>query len=449
VLGESGLGKTRLVQEFCQTLAGDRRILLMHGRQAEGNLPFQPFIELFRNSLSPEEWLSLSPIWAGHLAVLLPELLVMRPDLETFPAPSDPSRSSALLYESIRQVLVLIAQNGPLILFLDDAHWADEATLAAVAYLLERPPFDLQALLILAYRKEEANPNLENLLSIARPASMFRSIPLSRLSPDEIFQLGRSILGALPDSQFIQHLAQGTGGNPLFILETLRALKEPIQQSEVAGLRLPTAESIQTLIRSRLRRLTPEAREVLETAAIIGSEFDPEVISQVNEKNLAEVGASLDELETHTLVEPLSIPPQPIRYGFIHDKFREIILEELKPMRTVHLHRRVAHTLAANPGIQSERQAAVIAQHYEAGGEAANAFKFWLEAGEHARRLYSSQDAMRIFKHAESLIDISGNQIPDEPIRQLYSEWTQVAFTIEDERMRHCPTWKRAAIYLS
>ena len=433
VLGESGQGKTRLVQEFCRTLATDRRILLMHCRQAESVLPFQPFIELFRNNLYPEEWLSLPSNWAGRLALLLPELLVMRPELEPALAPSDPAHSSALLYEAIRQVMLILAQESPVILFLDDAHWADEASLAAVAYLLERSPFDRQALLILATRREEANPNLEELLSTAQSASMFRSIQLSRLSVDEITHCGSYVLGTLPGLQFIHHLAKETGGNPLFILETLRALKERrIHPGELSRGGLPMVESIQTLIRSRLRRLTPEAREVLETAGILGNEFNPEVISQVNGKSLAEIGAALDELEKRMLVEALSTPPQPMRYGFIHDKFRELILEELNPVRATLLHRRVAQILVANPGLELERRAAVLAQHFEAGGEPAKAFQYWLEAGEHARQLYSTRDAERIFKHAERLIELAGEQLSIELIHRLYSEWTEVAFAVDD-----------------
>jgi predicted ATPase len=186
------------------------------------------------------------------------------------------------------------------------------------------------------------------------------------------------------------------------------------------------------LIYNRLRRLTPEARDTLETAAIIGGEFMPEVISAVNKKSLAEIRVCLDELEKQVLVEQIVDSPLPYRYRFIHDKFRESILSELSPQRATYLHRHVAFTLVANPGIKLERQAAVIAQHFESGDELVKAFHFWLEAGDHARQLSSAKDAERIFKHAESLIDLAGEQLSDDLIYRLYSTWTQVAFAIED-----------------
>jgi len=162
VSGESGLGKTRLIQEFCELFASDRRIFVTPCRPAETNLPFQPIIEILRNQIHTTEWGAIQDIWAEPLTIILPELLSLHPSLNPPGTPYDPDQYRSTLFEAIRQVFMYIAQKKDLVIFLDDAHWADEATLSTVAYLIDRPPFDRNALAILATRSEEINPSLEN-----------------------------------------------------------------------------------------------------------------------------------------------------------------------------------------------------------------------------------------------------------------------------------------------
>ncbi|GAG76089.1 unnamed protein product, partial [marine sediment metagenome] len=121
ITGESGLGKTRLVQEFSELYAPGRRILGTHCRPAEINLPFQPFIELLRNNISSSEWKNFSRTWAEPLAILLPEILPTH-KLQEIPLVSIyPDQNRATLFEAIRQVFLLIAQQSDLVLFIDDA----------------------------------------------------------------------------------------------------------------------------------------------------------------------------------------------------------------------------------------------------------------------------------------------------------------------------------------
>ena len=182
VSGESGLGKSRLVQEFCELYASDRRILVTLCRLAESNLPFQPIIELLRNQIHTSEWQELSKIWIEPLTILLPELIsyYQSADKPRLTYDADNYRSS--LFEALRQLFLLITQKMDLIVFFDDVQWADEATLSAIAYLIERPPFDKSALIILAARSEEYNPSLENFYSSLRNSSRLKIISLERLS---------------------------------------------------------------------------------------------------------------------------------------------------------------------------------------------------------------------------------------------------------------------------
>ena len=436
VLGESGQGKTRLLQEFSAHVDTRPRLLLTSCRPAENNLPFQPIIELLRYHIQPDEWLALSPAWASQLSLLLPELTTMRPDLDRplvgFAPDTAPGQARALLLEAIRQVILLISKEQRLLFCMDDAQWADEASLATIAYLLERPPFDRQALLVLAARLEEKNSHLEALLSSLQQSIHVTLIQLTQLSQEEITDLMQYVLGRIPSEQLTRQVAMETGGNPLFILETLRAMLERGTSLEEDFTRqLPLAESLQNLIRARLQQLSRSARAVLEIGAIIGTEFNPEIIEKVGQQTGAEVVQALEELEGRLLIEPLARSPEDVRHHFIHNKIREVLLQEINPMRARMLHSRVAHILASRSGYQSANQAALLAQHFEYAGEAEQAFNYWMQAARHARQLYSIADAAQALVNAEQLIPQSP-ELSDEQIYSLYTEWTEMAYEIND-----------------
>lgn len=433
VFGESGQGKTRLLQEFSNQLKQQRRVLVALCRPAESSLPFQPFIDLFRNGVTPSEWLTLSPVWASRLSLLLPELMTLRPELEAPEPLEEPAYARSLLLEAIRQAFLLLAERDYLLLFLDDAQWADESTLSTVAYLLERPPFDHKALLVVAARREEPNPALEKLLAAPASQSHLRPIHLTQLSLEEITLLGSYVLHFTPEPLFVRQLARETGGNPLFILETLRALLEQKGQPEASGpVPLPLPESVHALIRSRLSRLSPLARQVIEQAAVIGAEFSPEIIHLATGLNLREVGRGLEELEQRLLVEVVAHSPEEMKCRFIHEKFREFLLDELNPLQSRLLYGQAARALESRLGAEDGKQAARLAYYFEAAGELELAFRYWLRAGQHARQLFSLEDASQIFSHAEKLLDSIGAQLSEEQIHQLYADWTEMAFEADD-----------------
>ncbi len=155
ILGESGQGKSRLVREYIQQIHPQPRVLITICRPTESTLPFHPIVEMFRRHVSPDEWLSLSAIWANQLTGLFPEITQMRDDLEPLNPHTDPDQAQALILESIRRVVLLMAEDHPLYLVIDDAHWADEATLSTMAYLLVREPFTSSASLVLIARLED------------------------------------------------------------------------------------------------------------------------------------------------------------------------------------------------------------------------------------------------------------------------------------------------------
>ncbi|MCI0519765.1 MAG: AAA family ATPase [Chloroflexi bacterium] len=434
IFGESGQGKTRLMQEFTGRIAPAPRVLLATCRPAESNLPFQPIIELLRNHVLPEEWLALSPVWAVQLTLLIPDLKSIRSDLEHPPADHNqeiaPGQARAQLLEAIRQIFLHIARDRRLIFCLDDAQWSDESTLATISYLLERPPFDQRAFLLVAARGDETTPYLEQLLTNLQQNNKVSVVPVVRLSDNEITELTQQVTGfALPDP-LSRQLSNETGGNPFFLLESLRSLLERQPQADFSRLTsLPLVESIQGLITARLSKLPRHSRSALEVAAVMGADFTPEFVAEVMQESPFEVANALEDLTRRALIEPVDETAGTAGYHFVHDKIKEVILQKLSPFRARLLHRRVAQALEAkSPG---DDQAAVLAQHYEQANDPSRALECWVRAIRRARQLIAFADALWICARAERLVARS-SQLTDLQIHYLYMEWTEMAYELDD-----------------
>jgi DNA-binding SARP family transcriptional activator len=432
IFGESGLGKTRLVKEFLENLAPQPRVILSRSLPNENNLPLQPIIDLSRDQITLEEWLQFPKEWVSHVLPIVPDLKAVFPHVK--PAlPVVPDQARGLLLEAIRQMALILARERRLVVFLDDAQWADEATLATLSYLLERPPFNQDAILILAARDDQPNPDLENLLHHFEASPNVRKIHLTRLNPKDISDITHHVLGKRPTPQVAQLLTNATGGNPLFLLESLRALKDRLPDQELSELaNLPLAENLVALIRSRLHMLAPAVRNMLDIAAIIGVEFSPVLLEHVTHSTPEEVITIIDELTNRQLIEFVSQDKNEVCCRFIHDKFREVLLMEMNPLRAKKLHREVADTLEALPGFKSFDQAAILAQHYEIAGEWRKAFEYWLNASDYARHLASYTDASRSFSRAQAILESPGAQIEVEGIAQLFIEWSEMTNEIDD-----------------
>jgi DNA-binding SARP family transcriptional activator/tetratricopeptide (TPR) repeat protein len=435
--GESGLGKTRLLKQFFAQLHPKPRLMLASCRPYETDLPFQAIIDIYRNSIQPEEWVNFPSTWINPILPLIPELADLRPDADKI-VELVPGQTRSFLFESIRQITAQIASQLPLILCLDDAQWADEATLASIAYLLERPPFLKDAFLILAARTETHHPHLDRLLHILEENRKCVQITLSRFNPDEIAQLARPVLQTSPSAEFINGLARDTGGNPFFVLEALRTMAERNFNPDISsGSNFPLARSVYLLMSNRLNALSPLAHSVLEVAAVIGNEFRPELVAEAGDFSIPDIHQSLVELEQCQLVESLDTGDGNIYYHFIHDKIREALLLEINPVKIRWLHSQVAHALEVYLQQDISALAALVAHHYEAAGEWRRAFDYWVKAAKRARQLLSVEDALRSFRRAEKIMHQSSDQLTDEQIQNLYYEWNELTFDIHDSEALH------------
>lgn len=414
ISGEAGIGKSRLMQEFATRLQHQALILAGAGQPGEQPLPYQPLAQALRTALgvepfdefvlseaeglkTPRVMLNVQPIWLAEASRLLPELRVLQPDLPP-PLSAEPDEARTRLLEALcRTVLGLAAGPRPLLLCLDDLHWADGATLDWLIYLGHR--LHSSRLLILGtYRSEEIGAVEALRHSLARLDVLFE-LRLAGLDTASTLQLLRHLTGPRPgDEALSRRLRESTGGNPFFLLETLRVLIEMGQLPEdLAELEeLPLPDSVRQAVDARLARLSPKARQVLQAGAVLGGAFRFELVRRTAGRRELETMDGLDELVARQL-----LVEQPPGHRFHHELIRQAVEAALSPVRRQLLHRRVARALE-----QLEPDGvAVIAHHFNVGGEAENALRYYAQAVERAEALFAWREAERYQGRMLALLD--------------------------------------------
>ncbi|MFQ6102464.1 MAG: ABC transporter substrate-binding protein [Anaerolineae bacterium] len=401
--GEAGIGKTRLAEELIEW--ADRQGIptaSARGYAAEGGLAYAPVAAWLRARPLPP----LDDVWLTEVARLLPELLVERSDLP-HPGPLTETWQRQHLFEALARAV--LEGNQPLLLLIDDLQWCDRETLRWLHYLLR---FDPQARLLIVgtLRPEEtgADHPLASLLSALRRSGGLTEIELGPLDEAETASLGAHVAGRKLDPAMATHLYQETEGNPLFVVETVRAAAGdwsmvPDTRSLISSLRsLPP--KVQAVITARLAQLSSPARELVNVAATIGREFTFDVLARASDSDEDTLVRGLDELWQRRIVREQGADA----YDFSHDKIREVIYEGLSPPRRIHLHRKVATALEELHEERTEEIAVQLARHYAEAGEGEKAVEYLLQAGDWARGLYAYQGAIEHYQRALAFLKEQG-----------------------------------------
>src|SRR5215212_5322219 len=370
--GEAGIGKTRLAAE----LAGHARSLgasVVGGRcyEEEAAVAYGPFIEGLRGVLASGRTLEGVPAhWLAEARRLLPELIERHPGLPE-PGPLDGPAAGRQFLEGVSQVLAA-ACAGPVpgLLVLDDLHWADEASLDVLAYLIHR--LEGRPLLVVAcWRSEQDAAEVAELVSAVAPA-----------------RAGAAGL-----------LHERTEGLPFLVLEYLAAVGDDGE--------LPTLlpGGARDLLAARVRGVGDAARQVLAAAAVLGRSFDVDTARAASGRSDEEAVAALEELAARGLVHEVGGDV----YDFGHGLVRDLVYAQTSLARRRLLHRRVGEALASAargrglPGRIGEPPAASIAHHLELGGAAAAAADWHRRAGDQARAVFANHEALHHYRAAAAL----------------------------------------------
>lgn len=415
--GEAGLGKSRLVHEFQSRLGPWRgQVLRGHGQPFGTHRPYLPWRIALRTALElpdgeaseqlgrslSERVQALEPSLEGFVPVLQWLLAV---DGATHPAPAQ-WQGSALrraIEQAIAAVLTAIAARRPTVLILEDWHWADEASDAAMRSLLGAlPAFPL--LVIATYRPEGVR-------DWGHPGA-HTPISLKPVSAAETAAIACSVLGCerLPDG-LAAHMHQQSWGNPFFIEEICGALRQAgvvrVRKGRAAlaqpldNLSIPA--TVEDTIRGRVDRLDDESRAVLQLAAVVGQEFPLGLLEALCEEP-AGLAARLDSLKAQDLVRQSRVVPEAV-YRFKHALTQRVIYETLLQERRRTLHGRVGRAIESLCAPQADGRVELLAFHYGRSNDWERAVHYLERAGNQALGAFALEDARRLFADAIALLD--------------------------------------------
>ncbi|MGD8518240.1 MAG: tetratricopeptide repeat protein [Anaerolineae bacterium] len=393
--GEAGVGKTRLVTEWLDTLC-DVHILNSRCFEAERSIPYHPWIDMLRTSMRHTDWrqLKLSTLWLSELTQLIPELRGSYPDLPQ-PAPPDPDLTRGRLGEAIHQWLRALGQRQPICLFLDDVQWIDRASLAVFGYVL-RHCADLPLLAIGTQRREEIDPAWQRTQNLLSREGLGHTMSLYRLSFSEVAAMARNIgFHATDPDAFLKRLFRETEGNPLFVVKILQSL----QEVDVDPLgEWPIPPTIKDLIQTSLDRLSTPAYQMLSIAAVIGRNFEVQTLQSVTDQPPGHVLSALEEgLSAGLIMEDER------GYDFSHDQIRGVLYGQISQARRRHLHYRLAEAMELHHRDDLSPFFGLLANHFEAAGEAERAHDYALRAAKRAVELYADEDALGWYNRALAL----------------------------------------------
>lgn len=422
LVGEAGIGKTRLVSDLISSTADKARVLF--GRCWESTIaePYGPFIDALRSSNPPLDFaaLELPAVWFRELARLLPEL---EPLLEGESSGLlDGVRDRDRLFEGVRAALRAMCSDRPLILVVDDLHWADETSLSLLAHVA-RASNDMPLLIVATYRNEDFPSTRQPILRVLEACG--QRLDVRPLGSDDAAELVKALSAAhvLPE-RFGARIHQRSGGNPFFLVETLHALfdQRSVERddegrwttttgsaaAEYAALPMP--ERVGSIVDSRLDRLDDDSRRLLECAAVLRSGFGFELVQRLSGLDVGEGLDALDALIMHGLIEETGEDGLEAQFDFHHALVRERVYGSLSGARRQHLHRQVAGRFEAEQPDTPDR----VAYHYLRGGERRRACEWSLRAGDAAMALYAHEDALSHFRTAAQLAAHSEEELAAE-----------------------------------
>lgn len=401
--GEPGIGKTRLAEEFIADPKNENAIVLRGAaHELEQNLPYQPIITALQGLYGQPGWaalaisLGLAPVWWAELARLTPELLVLFPHISI---PS-PGAEEAHVWEALHQLFAQLALTRRVLFFVDDAQWADTATLGVLGYLA-RHLSESFVLLVTARAIDLPLPASTLLYSLMRQERSAR-VEMNALSVRDLETLTAQLTPA-HSAALAGWLNENTEGNPFFVNELLRFLydnqvlkRDGTLATDSLSLTTILTPTIQNLIRSRLLRLNDNARRVLQCACVIGLEFNYTLVARVAELSEDALLDALDELQRASLVRAVSGG----EYAFDHHLTMQYVYDQLSAARQHILHRRVADALSELHRTRLDPIAGLIAQHFSQANALDRAAPFARRAGDHARALAAWSDAIKFYQLA-------------------------------------------------
>ncbi|MEZ4639227.1 MAG: AAA family ATPase [Caldilineaceae bacterium] len=420
VAGEPGVGKSRLLTALAED-ASWRGVVVMQGRAQEltADAPYGLLLATLQDGLSPlraqQAATLLDRLWLSAAATVLPALADWTQGVSTLPA-MKPDQERIRLMEGLVRLILALAEANPLLLILDDLHWADAATLDVLIYLAQRLRA-ARVLAVFAFRQVDAQQNAPAWAAIEAidRTGVLARLALAPLSVEETAEMVQhTLVLPAPATLFATRIHAETGGNPLFVLESLRTLyAEGLLRQDEAGnwttpfdadtedyAELPLLPAVEETISRRLARLDDVARRLLINAAVVGREISLFALAELTDLDGRDLLPAVGRLVQQGLLQETATG-----YRFGHDVVRETVYAGLGEDERRALHRRVLGALG------DDGSAAALAYHGERAGLDADAARHYAAAGEAAATVHAYRQALQHFDSAERLLG-EGEAIP-------------------------------------
>ena len=392
--GEPGIGKTRLVREFMYAVEETGGRALYGATGFPEAFPYQSLVEALRGQLPLVTSLDLGPTWFAALATVAPEVAQRVGPLPQLPAIAAADQRLRL-FEALGRAFVGLAKARPLLVVLEDLHWASQATFDALAFLARRAP-GTRMLFLVTFRDNEAlarHPlrQLQREATIEGSAASLSVPPFDAGAVERIVEETRAGFdGTL--REFAAALHRRSGGHPLFLTQLL----------EAAASDDSVPATVASLVGARVGALSEETQTVAEVAALAGQRFSAEVVRDVTGYGDAVVDRALDELLDRRIIHETSgrgILP----YAFGHQLVQDAIVALVEPARRRERSRRMARSLKQLYPEREREFAFQIAQHLEVAEQPEEAAAQYLSAGRYALDVGSPEDARRLVDRALAL----------------------------------------------
>jgi tetratricopeptide (TPR) repeat protein len=415
ISGEPGIGKTRLARELATRVEVSGGRVLVGECYAEGGAPYAPVAQIIQAALprsateedTAQDLTGLPPLVLADLVTLAPGLRPRFPDVPPNPQ-LDPESEQQRLFESVVEFCNTLTESAPLMMLLDDAHWADSGTLFLLRHLARRLRHR-RVLIVATYREvelDEARPFHQVLLDLNRERLGVR-LKLSRLSREQTHDMLAAMFAEEITPDFLEGIYRETEGNPFFIEEVCKALIEGGKlyfedgrwhRPSIEDMEIP--QSVRIAIQSRVGKLPEAALQTLQLAAVFGREFEYDVLATASDLDEETLITALESAESAQLIGEMG-EARDVSFAFAHALIPTTLYEGVSTLRRRGLHRRAAEAIEAlRPG-----DFEALAHHCTVGGERGKAIHYNHQAAQRAEAVFAYDVAIQHLVAALDLID--------------------------------------------
>jgi class 3 adenylate cyclase/tetratricopeptide (TPR) repeat protein len=427
VVGEAGVGKSRLVYEFQKSIESDATILTGICVQYGRTINFFPVIDVVKAAFGIREGMDEDEVGhqiaersTGELAAMVPfyrSLLSLKVEDPQFKSLNPEGRKFGT-FEAVKNLLLFLSKQKPLVLFIEDVHWIDKISEELFTYF-SRCIQGHGVLMITAYRPEVSPPWAQG--------AHYQRLGLETLGSDASLRLVRNLLGGLPlEPALEQKIVEKTGGNPFFMEEIVRNLLDrkdlvragdryicsrPIEQCAVP-------DTVQGVLAARMDRLSEDLKQTMQVASVIGKDFAFRLLKTIMELG-EELRVRLTNLVGLEILYEKALYPE-LEYIFKNALTQEVAYESLLKQRRQEIHGRIARAIEELYANRLEPHYELLAHHYERSGEAGKAIEYLMLAAEKSNQSMAAQTACGFFRQAIKMAESAHISLDPDKDRRIH-----------------------------